>query len=165
MNELLLNGTTPRVGINADCYRLNSMRVISAGANARPTGAITLRPSGGGTTIGYIKPLYLRARNVCYTVPKDKTLYVTSANFSYSTTGNANKEYARIYTRATQNNGFRANKLFYPLTEITIQNASLQVIFTEPTKLLSGVDIKVSGIAYTAGVATCSLRGWLENND
>jgi hypothetical protein len=160
----LLNGTTARVGVNADCYRVNSARVIAAGANAKPTGAITLRPSGGGTTISYITPGYTRARNIAYTVPKDKTLYVTSANFSYSTTGNANKEYARLYTRATQNEGFRTGKIFYPFTEITIQNASLQIVFSEPTKLLSGVDIKVSGIATAAGIATCSLRGWLESS-
>ena len=70
-----------------------------------------------------------------------------------------------IFTRATQNEGFRTGKIFYPFTEVSLQNNSLQIIFTEPTKLLSGVDIKVSGLATAAGIATCSLRGWLESND
>jgi hypothetical protein len=32
-----------------------------------------------------------------------------------------------------------------------------------PTRLVEGVDIKVSGIATFAGIATVALRGWIEN--
>ena len=160
---ILLNGATPRVSVNTDCYRMNSFRMIAAGANARPSGNLTVRPSGGGTTVNFMTAGFTRARNACYTVPAGKAVFVTSASFSYSMTGNANKEYARLFTRATQSEGFRTGLIFYPFTEVTIQNATVQIFFNEPTKLLSGVDIKVSGIASASGIATCALRGWIEN--
>jgi hypothetical protein len=159
---VILNGNTAVATVNTDIYRINSFRMIEAGANAKPTGNLTLRTPGPGATLSYITAGFTRARNIIYTVPANKILYVTSFTGSYATTGNANKEYARLYTRATQENGFRTQHIFQAYTEISLQNSVYQVMFTEPTPLKSGVDIKVSGIASAAGVASCALRGWLE---
>jgi hypothetical protein len=159
---MLLNGTTAVATVNNDIYRVNSFRLVGAGANLKPTGNLTFRVASAGATMSYITAGFTRARNIIYTIPAGKTLYVTSAMFSYSTTGNANKEYARLYTRATQESGFRTRNIFQAYTEVSLQNSVYQVNFTEPTPLKSGVDIKVSGIASAAGIASCALRGWLE---
>jgi hypothetical protein len=161
---VILNGVGAVSTINNDCYRVNSFRVIAAGSTnaAANPGGITLRVAGGGASRSYISGGYTRARNAQYTVPTGKTLYVTQFSVSYGTTGNANKEYARLYTRANYNAGFKTGYIFYPYTEVLIQNNTAPVTLLCPTKLGTGIDIKVSGIASAAGVATVALRGWLE---
>jgi hypothetical protein len=160
---IVLNGAAAVSAVNADFYRVQSFRVIAAGSANAAVGALTLRVAGGGATRSYITAGFTRARNSCYTVPAGKTLYITQFSAAWADTGNANKEYARLYTRANYNNGFNTGNIFYPYTEILIQNNTAPVTLLCPTKLPTGVDIKVSGIASTAGVATVVLRGWLES--
>jgi hypothetical protein len=159
---VILNGTGAVATVNNDIYRINSFRLIAAGSNFKPTGNLTLRVAAAGATMSFITAGFTRARNIIYTVPANKILYVTSFTGSFATTGNANKEYARLYTRATQESGFRTQNVFQAYTEISLQNSVYQIMFVEPTPLKSGVDIKVSGVSTAAGIASVALRGWLE---
>jgi hypothetical protein len=156
-----LNGTTA-VPLNTDMFRVNSFRVIAAGSGNRPTGNLTLRQNGGAT-YSYITALYTRARNVQYTVPDGKTLYVTSGLFSYGYASNSTN-YCRMYTRANRepSTGFLTGNIFYPFTEIVAANDSIPKEWEVPTKLAAKTDIKVSAIATYAGVGMVALRGWLE---
>lgn len=158
---VILNGTTAVDLVNTDTYRVQSFRVIAAGTNAKALGNLTLRADGAGSTYSYITAGYTRARNCAYTVPAGKTLYVTEFTVSYGYSTNQT-HYCRIYTRATQNDGFRTPGIFYPFTEVVCANTSQLVTLDIPTKLTAGVDIKVSAIATFAGVASVALRGWLE---
>lgn len=162
---VVLNGTTVVDTVNTDCYRVNAFRVIAAGSGAKPVGNLTIRIDGGGATKSYIIAGFTRARNIIYTVPAGKVLFVTQFSAAYATTGNANKEYGRLYTRANLAPGtqFSSGNIFYPFTEILTQNSTVIVHIECPTKLPAGTDIKVSGIASATGVASCVLRGWLEN--
>lgn len=161
---VVLNGTTAVATVGTSYFRINSFRIVAAGSSAKCLGNLTLRASGGGTTYSYMQAGYTRARNIIYTVPLGKTLYVTQYSASYSTTGNANKEYARIYTRANVDptNKFSTDGIFHAYTEITMQNSTIIIPFESPTILPAKTDIKVSGIATATGVASCVLRGWLE---
>jgi len=164
---VILNTTTPVALVNADTFRIQSFRVIAVGSKATalnaPGGNLTLRQNGA-LTYSYITLGYTRARNSVYTVPAGKTLYVTSFSCSFATSGNANKEYGRIYKRvniepATK---FRTGTLFYPYTEVNIQNNTVQIIIDCPTKLPAKTDIKVSSVATASGAVTSVLRGWIE---
>jgi hypothetical protein len=164
---IILNGTTVVDSVNTDCYRVNSFRVIATGSGAKPVGNLTLRLDGGSaasTVRSYITAGFTRARNTIYTVPAGLNLYVVQYAASYATTGNANKEFGRLYTRANLDPATRFNTgaLFYPYTEIAMQNATTVIHLECPTKIPAGTDIKVSGIASAAGIATAMLRGWLE---
>jgi hypothetical protein len=79
---VILNTTTYVDTVNSDLYRINSFRVIACGTKATPTyaavGNITLRGNVTTTTYSYITAGYTRARNVMYTVPAGKTLYIVS---------------------------------------------------------------------------------------
>jgi hypothetical protein len=160
----ILNGTTAVATVATTLYRINSFRVICAGANEKPTGNLSIRETDDAPTYSYITAGFTRARNCCYTVPAGKTLYVVQYSASWATTGNANKEYARVYTRANVEPAtkFNTGSLFYPYTEISMQNTTAIVPFDIPTKLPAKTDIKVSGIATATGSCSVVLRGWLE---
>ena len=161
---VILNGTTAVDTVNTDFYRVNSFRIIAAGSGAKLVGNLTLRADGAGTVYSYISAGFTRARNIMYTVPASKTLYVIQWSASYSITGNPNKEYGRLYTRANiePSTKFNTGAIFYPYTEIAMQNNTVAITYELPTRLPAGTDIKVSGLATVSGVVSTVLRGWLE---
>jgi hypothetical protein len=156
-----LNGTALVNTVATNIYRVNGFRVESAGTTGKPAGNLSLTNTAGAVTYSYISAGYTRARNSAYTVPAGKTLYVTQATFSFGYAANQTY-YARLYTRATQNDGVRTPGIFYPYTEVICANSVAPIHFDVPTKLVEKVDIKVSVIAGFTGAASVSLRGWLE---
>jgi hypothetical protein len=161
---ITLNGATAVATTNTDIFRINSFRIIFAGTDEKATGNLSVRETDDSPVYSYITAGFTRARNCAFTVPASKTLYVVQYSASWATTGNANKEYARVYTRANVEPSTRFNTggLFYAYTEISMQNSTVVVDFDLPTKLPAKTDIKVSGIATATGAATVVLRGWLE---
>jgi hypothetical protein len=164
---VILNGTTEVPTVKLDLYRINAFRVVAAGANRKPTGALSLRNLANTPVYSYITAGFTRARSSFYTVPAGRTLYVNEFTVSFGYAANQT-HYARLYTRATQfantiGTSFRTPNLFYPYTEVVCANSSQSVTLPCPTRLFSGVDIKVSGVSSTtAGIASVALRGWLE---
>lgn len=159
---VILGGSTPVDTVNTNIYRVNAFRVIAAGSGTKPVGALSLRHTTGSPVYSGITAGYTRARNSTYTVPAAHTLYVTEFCVAYGYAA-AQTHYARIYIRATQNEEFRTPGIFYPFTEVVCANSSQLVTLDIPTKILSGVDIKASGVSSTTtGVASIAIRGWLE---
>ena len=154
----VLNGTSAVPTVASDFYRVNSYRMIAAGSTGVPKGSITLRGVSGGSTYSYLTAGYTRARNSAYTVPAGKTLYIVQFNCGFG----SKTDVARIYTRLTQNDGFRTMGIFYPYTEAVSFGSTIPIPLESPTKVLSGVDLKVSAVGTGNGYAACSLRGWLE---
>lgn len=162
---MILNGTTVTTTVNTNIFRINSFRVISAGANKIPTGNLTIRHINNTPVYSYITAGFNRARNAMYTVPAGKNLYVTDIAAGFATTGNANKEFARITTRANidPDTNFQTDGLFYPFTDIVTQNNTNNIQLNMPTKLPAKTDIKFSAIATVTGTIITTLRGWLED--
>ena len=157
-----LTGTTQADTVATNILRVNSFRVTAAGGTGRPLGNITLSDNATRAIVySYITAGFTRARNTAFTVPAGKTLYVVSWTVGYGYSTNQT-HYARLYTRATQNNDIWTPGIFYPFTEVICANTSQFVEFLIPTKLVSKVDLKVSGISTFAGIASSSLRGWIE---
>ena len=162
---VLLAGTGVVATVNTNLFRINAFRIVAAGVNKIPTGNITLRNLADTPVYSYITAGFNRARNAMYTVPAGKVLYVTDFNGGYATTGNANKEYARITTRANidPTTAFMTDGIFYPFTDAVSQNAMINTLLSIPTKLSAKTDIKLSVIASASGVVVTTLRGWIEN--
>lgn len=162
---IILNGTTAVPTIGIDLFRINSFSVIAAGTNNKSIGNISIRGIGAGVTYSYIALGYTRARSSMYTVPAGQSLYVVQFMMSYAYASNST-HYARLYTRANiePETGFNTGSMFYSFTEALCSNSTLPVILEVPTKLPEKTDIKISGISTFSGVATVSLRGWLETN-
>lgn len=154
--------------------RINSFRVIAAGANSRPTGYVALMDSGAipATTYSYITATYTRARNSHYTVPAGRVLYVNELNLSY--VGSAANQNCRIYTRASQysfesggtpfltrvSNGVN---VWYPYSEVILSTGTVSIQLPQPTRILPTADLKISAYASGAGAVSIAMRGWLED--
>lgn len=163
---IILNGTTPVPSINLDVFRINTFRVIAAGSNHIPSGNLSLRHLSDTPVYSYITAGYTRARNSVYTVPLGKTLYVTDYNAGFATTGNGNKEYARITTRANidPTTSFNTDGVFYPFTDTLMQNTTINTVLSTPTKCPQKTDIRITCLTTYTGAAITTLRGWLEVN-
>jgi hypothetical protein len=170
---LILNTNNQVPSINTDFYRINSFRVIAVGTKATPTyaaiGNLSIRKATvAGTFYSYITAGFTRARNIIYTVPAGKTLYVTQWSVGASTANDTKFQTCRIMTRANvePTTGFKGSgNIFYGYTEFLVTNGVENIEFTVPTKLMAGTDIKVSAIGLTgfSGQVTTVLRGWLES--
>lgn len=165
------NGTTAVTTLNAagtalsNLYRINSFRMIGAGTNYRPSGNWQIQTVSGGTIWSYITAGYTRSRNTVYTVPVGKTLYLNEWNVGWSTPNDIKVQTARLYTRANVESStmFNTGNIFYPYTETIITNSQETIEFSIPTRFPEKTDIKVSGIAFTAGAGAAAsiLRGFL----
>ncbi len=163
---ITLSGTASRPSQNVDYFRINSFRIIAAGSSNVAKGNLSLKDSAGVRTYSYITANYTRARNIMYTVPTGKILWVSQVNvgFGFVDAAKAQNQYCRFWTRANRepSTGFLTGSIFYPYSEIISVTGQIDVLLEEPTKLLAKTDIKMSGISSAAGVATCALRGYLE---
>jgi hypothetical protein len=151
-------------------FRINSFRIIAAGSGAKATGNLWLESvivtPRTGTVYGYITALFTRSRNAMYTVPAGKTLFINKITAGFSLAAGTKWEYARIYLRTNRDNvnDFLTGNIFYSVTEIIANNATVVLPFSIPIVVHEKTDIKMSGIASAAGVAVCSYRGWIETN-
>lgn len=157
-----LNGTTAVPTTHTDIYRVNGFRCTTVGTNGVPVGNITLRGVGGGTVYSYMLAGYTRARNIVYTVPEGKTLYITSVLWSCA---DATKG-VRFINQANYDDVSGAPRSFFlPYGESTLYNTAIVRPLEIPTKFPEHTDVKISVISTQAGaIADVSLRGWLENN-
>lgn len=166
---VILNTTTVVPTVNLDLYRVNSFRVIAVGTKAGATNAckgnLELRNLADTPIYSYITAGYTRARNIAYTIPASKTLYVVSWSVGWATPNDAKVQSCRFFTRANvePSTGFNTGSLFYPYTELVVSNGSEYVEFPIPTKLPAKADIRVCGIGLTGanGPAATVLRGYL----
>jgi len=146
----------------ADIYRVNAFRSKTVGNSGKAVGNIILRHIADTPIYGQISAGYTRARSSFYTIPKDQTLYITTATFSSIGT-TAGKDV--IFTmRATYDDKALAIRAFFlPFIEVGVVDGAIHIEFTVPIRLPEGVDMIVSGLAGN-NTSKCSsiLRGWLE---
>lgn len=157
---ITLNGVNTVNTTATDIFRIQGYRVASAGATGYAVGTVTLKNTGASVTYSQIVAGFTRARNITYTVPYGKVLYVTSIMMSvYGATKGV-----RFTTRATYDSTAGAIRDFFlPYTEVIMGNGAFWRELEIPTKLPATVRLKVSGVADAAGaVCGCSLRGWME---
>lgn len=159
-----MNGTTAVPTVAKNIYRVNNFRAASVGTGGQAAGNIELRGIGGGTVYSYMLATYTRARNIVFTVPKDKILYITSIAYSCS---EATKG-VRFINRATYDyitgTTLTPGLFFMPYADIVLFNTSYNRPLEVPTRFIEGVDITVAVISGQAGaIADCVLRGWIED--
>jgi hypothetical protein len=108
------------------------------------------------------------SRQLVYTVPTGKTLYITSITFSSgigNAAGPAAESYVVFTTRATVDPGTGAvSSVFYPYNEVGSENTSFFRTLEFPTKIPATADLKISVVGDVALSVGCvaAIRGWLE---
>ncbi len=160
---IAMNGTGVVATVATDIYRVQSLRAKTVGSTGAAVGTITLRNLADTPIYATIEPLNTRSRNIFYTVPKDKVLYITSMTVGcISTTANNG---VLLTLRATYDHLAMTNPGFFmPHAEFAIGSMiSFQRMFEVPLFFPAGVDIsaRASAIANNAQVS-CALRGWQE---
>lgn len=157
-----LNGTTPVPTTHNNLYRINGFRCTAIGTDDVPAGNISLRGVGGGTVYSYIPAGYTRARNIVYTVPDGKNLYITSVMYSCADAAKG----VRFINHANYDNVPGVPRSFFlPYGEAVLYNNTVYRPLELPTVFPEHTDIKVSVISTQAGaIADVVLRGWLEEN-
>jgi hypothetical protein len=154
-----MNGQSA-VQVATDIFRIQNVRIATAGTALAAVGNITI--AAGGNTYGYISATKTRQRQLTWTVPAGKTLYVT--NIAFSSSGQSAGKYVRFTTRATYDekaDALTQAGLFMPFNEIVTNNTSFNRELIPPTRLPEKTDLKVSAYADASAVVTSTLRGYL----
>ena len=153
-----LNGVGVKTTVATNIFRVQGFRAVTCGANGVAAGAIRLY--NGAVNYSQIALGFTRARNITYTVPAGKALYITSATFS-----NSSLKGVRFITKATyDHDADTLTDFFLPYTEVSMNSGAFYRPFELPTMFPAQVRIKVGVIADAAGgVASVGLRGWLED--
>jgi len=160
---LRMNGTAAVATTATNIYRVQGFRALTTGTTGAAVGTISLRfkdPDTHTPIYSQIAPKYSRARNITYTVPAGKVLYVTSTKIGvYGATKGI-----RVTTRSdysAEMGGFMDH--FYMNSEYLMGNGIFYSPFEIPTKLIAGTRMKTSAIADAAGaLVSVAHRGWLE---
>jgi hypothetical protein len=163
---ITLDGTTPVTTTNT-YLRINNMRVMTAGTGGVPIGNLTLSETGGTTyRYGYIRAGFTRQRQMIYTVPLGKTLYVT--DYMISGTNASAGHWCRFTLRSNydeKSDTVLATTLFMPHFEVQVVDQVVTHQFALPIKFKATSYIRMQVLS-DAGAANeiCSaaLRGWLE---
>jgi hypothetical protein len=158
-----MEGTTP-VQIATDIYRIQNVRIATAGTLLAAVGNLTI--ASGGVTYGYMSATKTRARQCVWTVPIGRTLIITEIVFTSAK--QAVSQYARFTTRANfdEKSGLVLQRgLFMPFNEVILANTAFSRELIPRTILPATTDLKVSVISSSNSDTvdvTCALRGWLE---
>jgi hypothetical protein len=165
--DVTLNAASVALSV-ADVFRINNIRAKTVGTNGKAVGTINIQGStvGGTLTYGHIAIGNTRQRQLVYTVPAGKTLYMTRANV-YNVHTAANKR-AIITMRATYDDklGARltAGTFFMPYAEAVLTDNPVMATYDPPKKFVEKVDIIVVGISTGTASSSIALSGWIETN-
>ena len=168
---VILNTSTVVPTINTDIFRVNYVEVIAVGMKAgavyAPVGNISVRHLDDTPVYAYIEAGMEKARQVIFSVPAGKTLYITQVLVGAATNNDTKVQTCRIITESNMSpeHKFKCQpELFYPYSEFLISNSTEGIELIIPTRLPEKSDIKVSAIGLTgfSGPVTVSLRGWIE---
>jgi len=152
-----LNGASGVLTTATDIFRINNFWVMTAGTNGKAAGNIDIR-NKTTTTIIYsrIATGQTRARNAAYTVPYGKKLYIWMVSYGASS---ATGKDVRFTMRTNYNSMDKVlSSLFYPVSEIGLQDNTQPFTYPIPMMFPAGTDIKVSAISSAGAAAICTVQ-------
>ena len=158
-----LNGTAGVDTVATNIYRIQNVRAKTAGTGLKAAGNISVKGKVDTLTYGYIAAGNTRMRQLVWTVPVGKTLYVTSANV-YCIHTAANKV-GTITLRASYDDkaGTRlTNGIMMPYAEAILADSPIAVQYTVPKKFVEKVDLMLVGKSTGTASIAVALYGWLE---
>lgn len=157
-----LNGTTAVETSASDIFRVQNVRATTTGSSYAAVGNISILNHAENVTYGYIAIGNTRQRQMVWTVPKGKNLYIKTANI-YCVHIVANKR-CIITLRVTYDDKAKslltAGLLFMPFAEAFMDDGSLSVTYTIPKKIPEKADLKVEGISSGTASVGISFAGY-----
>lgn len=161
--DITLNGQTI-VTTTKDFLRINKFYAIQCGTSGFAIGTITAKLTGQATIYSQIDIGLTIDRQMIYTVPAGKKLYLTSIRLSSGIGGTAVKNEFCIFTAKAKTDGVNTFDFFLPLAEIGVMNNSIAINLEVPVVIPEKTDLKMSVVGDSAQGALCtaSVRGWIE---
>lgn len=157
-----LNGFTPVPTVATNILRVNNLFAKTAGTGLSAAGTIILKNNAGTITYSMIAIGNNNQRQVVYTVPAGKTLYITQWQVGIGqAAGNRFGDFALM----TNEMGGVVSGLFYYKDQILIQDGAQTRILTMPLKCIAQTDIIASAVSDAgASNAICGagFQGWIE---
>jgi len=142
---IILNGLT-NVTPSANSYiRVNRAYVATAGSTGSNVGTITIDQTASNIDMAVIEPTYGQTMQACYTVPANKTAYLTQWATSSNAAIGASLTHvdARVNTREFGTGAWRVREQYAMLSHGTTSQTHEYVI---PIALVSAkADIKLTG--------------------
>jgi hypothetical protein len=159
-----LNGTTEVATVATDIFRINYFRVNTVGSGGKPVGNLSVRHISDSPTYAYILAGYTRARQMFFTVPKNKTLFVN--NIAFSAAASAANKNVRFTTQASYDpiikQNLTAGTFFIGYNDVLLVDGAYERELSTPSRLPEKTDLKVSVIGTAGAVCSTSLSGWIE---
>jgi hypothetical protein len=159
--EVTMNGTGA-VTTTKSFLRINFCYATIVGTAQGAVGTITIKNTIDTITYSVINIGLTACRQLIYTVPAGKSLYLTSVVAGSGAGGNAIKLNSVIFTPKYRSYG---STVFLPVGELLTINSETVRPLEAPAKFLQKTDIKMSAQGdYATGASTCiaAVRGWLE---
>lgn len=163
--DVTLNGTSSVATTVGDIYRINRIRPLTMGTALKAVGNIDAHSTAGATPIySRIAAGFTKGRQLVYTVPAGKTLYIT--DFTGSIGGATAPKYGRFTLRSTWDNiGLTRNAWFTAYAECGANSGTFVREFLCPIKIGEKSDVIVSCKTVDNDCyVTAAIRGWLETN-
>lgn len=103
-----------------------------------------------------------RAKQLIYTVPAGKIVFIN--HIAFSATDVSTGKTLRFFTRATFDDKLPGIVPFFQdFSEISLYNTTVDRMLDPPTKLIGGVDLKITALATDSScIGACAVRGWIE---
>jgi hypothetical protein len=161
--DVELNGTTEVNTSVTNIYRVNRIRPLAIGTGLKAAGNIDVKARAAGTTIySRIATGFTKGRQLIYTVPYGKTLFIAQASGSIG--GTEATKYGRFTLRSTWDNvSLTSNAWMTAYSELGQQSGFFSFKYECPMSFPAGSDIVVSCKSLNDNsYVTASLRGWLE---
>jgi hypothetical protein len=160
--DVELNGTAPVNTSVTDIYRVNRIRPIDVGTGLKAVGNVDVMQRGGTTIYSRIALGFTKGRQLIYTVPYGKTLFIAQASGSIG--GTEATKYGRFTLRSTWDNvSLTRNAWMTAYSELGQQSGFFSFKYECPMAFPAGSDIIVSCKSLNDNsYVTASLRGWLE---
>jgi len=160
--DVTLNGTSVVATTATDIFRINRVRVLSVGSALKAVGNIDIRHLTDTPIYSRIAAGFTKGRQLIYTVPITKTLYINQ--FTGSIGGTTAPKYGRFTVRSTWDDiSLTRNAWMTAYGESGQSSGFFSVPYFCPLKFPAGSDIIVSCKTLDDNCyVTASLRGWLE---
>lgn len=162
---LTLNGITAVNTVATNILRINDIHVMTTGTGLNSAGNLSLTNITGTVTYGYISATNNALRQLIYTVPAGKDLYVTGMCVGTgSSAGNRMAEFALRVTTSHANE--LTPDVFHHKAIVIVQDNAVHIPFEMPIKCMSQSDIKISvksDVAVASALCSAHISGWLES--
>lgn len=141
--------------------RVNYFHTVTAGSGGSAAGNISLTNTANTVTYALIPTSGNFSRHGFFTIPSDKTGYITSAYIGAGSSV-ANRFVRSLLRTTTNHSGVLTPGIFQYKRMILVQDGGMDMKFEIPIKVPGLTDIKFSGTNDAGAEVACYVEGWYE---